>query len=298
MKKILFCMTALLIALSACGNSDSQSKNPDKEKGDKENSDEMNTENLSKDPAKVLIHTTEGDITVLLYGDTPLHRDNFLKLVKENFYDSTLFHRVIDGFMIQAGDLQSKTAKPGQQLGAGDPGYTLPAEINYPNHYHKRGALAAARTGDDINPERRSSGSQFYIVTGEVATPESLQQTEQHMIMAEAQKYFNELAQQNMAKIRQMQSAGDRDGLMALQEQLATQAEQMAEKTAPKMPDSLKQVYTTVGGTPFLDGQYTVFGEVLDGMDVVDKIGKAQTGAGDRPVKDIRILSAEILPAK
>lgn len=282
----------MLACLTACSNSDTKTANSDKEQNKDMNTE---TENLSKDPAKVLIHTSEGDITVLLYGDTPHHRDNFLKLVKENFYDSTLFHRVIDGFMIQAGDPQSKTARPGQHLGAGDPGYTLPAEIDYPRHYHKRGALAAARTGDEVNPERRSSGSQFYIVTGEVATPNALEQVAEHQLMSEARACFNQLAQQNMDQIRQMQSMGDQQGLQRLQEQFIAQAEQMARQTVTPMPDSIKQVYTTVGGTPALDGQYTVFGEVLDGMDVVDKIAKAATDGADRPLTDIRILSAEIL---
>lgn len=255
---------------------------------------------LNENPAdtssvKVAVKTTEGDFEILLYGDTPKHRDNFVKLVKENYYDGTLFHRVINEFMVQAGDPDSKTAKPGQQLGSGDPGYTIPAEFYYPHHFHKRGALSAARTGDQVNPRKESSGSQFYIVTGKKYSAAELSQMSEQMKQQAMYSIFDSLANQNMDQIRQMQQAQDNAGLKALQEKLVAQAEEIAAKGDYSIPADVAKVYETVGGTPFLDGQYTVFGEVLSGMDVVEKIEKTQTDRNDRPTSDIRILSAEVI---
>lgn len=237
------------------------------------------------DSVKVLVKTTEGDFEVLLYGDTPLHRDNFVKLAKEGYYDGTLFHRVINEFMVQAGDPDSKTASPGQQLGSGGPGYQIPAEFVYPKHFHKAGALAAARTGDQMNPERQSSGSQFYVVTGKVYTPAELDQMERQMV----QQQFYSLANQRRAEIARMQQAHDEAGLNALQEELIAQAEELSKFTPEQ-----REVYTTVGGTPFLDAQYTVFGEVISGMDTIKKIEKVETAPGDRPVNDVKILSMTV----
>ena len=185
--------------------------------------------------AKVKISTVLGDITVRLYDETPAHRDNFIKLAKEGFYNGTLFHRVIKDFMIQGGDPESKGAPAGRQLGSGDAGYTLPAEFN-PSLFHKRGALSAARLGDNVNPERRSSGCQFYIVWGKTYSPAQL---------ARYEMFYGPLG---------------------------------AEK---------KEAYTTVGGTPFLDGQYTVFGEVESGLEIVGDIQESATDANDRPLQDI-----------
>lgn len=185
---------------------------------------------------KVAIHTPYGDIVVKLYNETPLHRDNFIKLVKTKMLDSTLFHRVIKGFMIQGGDPQSKRAKAGEVLGGGDLGYTVPAEI-VPGLLHKKGALCAARMGDQVNPERESSASQFYIVQGRVYTPEEI----------------------NLIRTRY--------GMAISPEQEAA--------------------YTTVGGTPHLDGAYTVFGEVVSGLEVIDLISAQETDANDRPLQDI-----------
>lgn len=237
---------------------------------------------------KVEVKTTVGDFTVLLYGDTPIHRDNFLKLVTQNFYDSLLFHRVIDQFMVQGGDPDSKKARPGQMLGNGDPGYTLPAEIKYPKHFHKRGALAAARTGDNVNPERRSSGSQFYVVTGRTFTGDELKNMQLQMA-------FQQLADADMPRIRQMQQAGDRAGLQALQEELVQKAEAKVAAGEGPMTEEQVKVYSTVGGAPHLDGQYTVYGEVISGMDTIEKIEKAKTDSQDRPKEDIRILSMKVV---
>lgn len=194
---------------------------------------------------KVLIETTKGNMTVVLYDDTPLHRDNFIKLAESGYYDSLLFHRVIKNFMIQGGDPQSKNASPTARLGNGGPDYTIPAEIVYPTHFHKKGALAAARTGDNVNPERRSSGSQFYIVQGQVYTDMKLDQFEK-----------------------------------ALGKTFTTKE---------------RDTYATIGGTPHLDNQYTVFGEVVEGLGVVDRIAEVETRPGDRPVDDVRILKMSVV---
>lgn len=241
----------------------------------------------------VELKTTLGDITVELYNDTPLHRDNFLKLVGEGFYDGVLFHRVIDNFMVQTGDPKSKEAAPGEQLGAGDPGYTIEAEIDYPRHYHKYGALAAARTGDAVNPERRSSGSQFYIVTGRKVPESQIQQLEAGLMNQQLQAYFQNLTMQHRDTIQQLQAAGDREGLENLRQQLIKETEENV-KPQP-LPEQVKLDYVEKGGTPHLDGQYTVFGEVLKGMDVVEKIQKVETDPSDRPKEDIRIISAKVI---
>jgi len=193
---------------------------------------------------KVVFKTSMGDITIALYDNTPLHKENFLKLVKDNYYDGVLFHRIIQGFMIQTGDPDSKGAPTGKQLGMGGPDYTIPAEFRKEN-YHKRGAVAAARQGDQVNPTKASSGSQFYIVDGQKFSSDQLQQ-------------------------------------ISYQYKISFTNEQL-------------EVYTTVGGAPFLDMQYTVFGEVVEGMDVVDKIAAQKKDRFDRPFNDIKIISTTIV---
>lgn len=241
--------------------------------------------------AFVEIQTSEGDITVRLFGDTPKHRDNFLKLVKDGYYDNVLFHRVINEFMVQTGDPESKSAPVGKMLGSGGPGYTLDAEIVYPAHFHKRGALAAARQGDQVNPERRSSGSQFYIVTGKAYNDSTLSQMERQLDMMQKQQIFNDLTKQYKDSIMNMRRNRDQAGLQALQEELIAITEKKAAENPASLTPAQREAYTTQGGTPHLDGQYTVFGEVVSGMDVVDKIETAETDGNDRPVQDIRILS-------
>jgi len=242
---------------------------------------------------EVLLRTTEGDILVRLYDDTPQHRDNFLKLTREGYYDGMLFHRVINQFMVQTGDPNSKNPDNTQPLGSGDPSYTLPAEINYPKHFHKYGALAAARTADQVNPERRSSGSQFYIVTGRPYPAQQLKSFEMQANNEAKKLYFNNLVRSNMDKIRSLQAAGDTAALESLRLELIADTE--ANVSDVKMPAEVVEAYTTVGGTPHLDGAYTVFGEVVEGMDVVEKIQKAATDGNDRPLNDIRIISAAIV---
>ena len=245
--------------------------------------------------ALVLLETSEGNIKVRLFGDTPKHRDNFLKLVKEGYYNGVLFHRVINEFMVQTGDPDSKNAPAGKALGAGGPDYTLEAEIVYPKHYHKRGALAAARQGDQVNPERRSSGSQFYIVTGKAYNDSTLKQMERQLQMMQKQQIFNELTKQHKDSIMAMRRNRDQAGLQKLQDELVAITEQKAAENPAALTSEQREVYATQGGTPHLDNQYTVFGEVVEGLDVVDKIEKAETDGRDRPVSDIRIISAKVV---
>ena len=236
--------------------------------------------------SKVKIQTMLGDITVRLYDETPIHRDNFLKLAKEGYYDGTLFHRVIKGFMIQGGDPDSKNAPAGKMLGVGGPDYTLQAEIK-DNLFHKRGALAAARQGDEVNPERRSSGSQFYIVWGDIYNEGQLRQFSKQLRMQKVQDAFNALAAEHKAEIMQMRRDRNRAGLQALQDQLVAEAESKVGKDG--LTEEQLQLYSTLGGTPHLDGQYTVFGEVEDGLDVVEMIQGTATGRADRPLDDIEM---------
>ncbi len=297
MLKTYFAAIALAMGLAACSSSASG------ERTDAEATDSATQTVTDMKPAynpsdtnnvKVEVKTTMGDFTVLLYGDTPRHRDNFVKLVKEGYYDNTLFHRVINEFMVQAGDPDSKTAKPGQALGAGGPDYTIEAEFMYPKHYHKRGALAAARQGDQVNPTKASSGSQFYIVTGKKMSDAEISQMEGALKNSAMQTYFQQLAQQHMADIRAMQTKGDQAGLQKLQGQLIAETEAYIAANPVTMTPEVKETYKKEGGTPFLDTQYTVFGEVISGMDTIDKIEKAETDAQDRPKEDIRILSMKI----
>ena len=205
--------------------------------------------NAQTSTSEVLLETTAGNIRIALFDETPQHRDNFLKLVKEHVYDSLLFHRVIKDFMIQGGDLHSKHAQPGQRLGSGDYNYTVEAEFRLPKIFHRRGMVAMAREGDRVNPERRSSACQFYIVWGRV---------------------YNDAR------------------LMKVQERLDTTAH-------VQLTPEMQEVYKTVGGIPHLDGQYTVFGEVTEGLDVVDRIQQSATDPNDRPLEDIRILRATVI---
>ena len=275
-------MVAFTLMSCSAGNAEGSASAPAKNKNDNK-------------MTKVKLETTLGDIVVELYNETPQHRDNFIKLVKEGYYDGVLFHRVIKDFMIQTGDGNSKNAGPETTLGDGDPGYTIEAEFVYPQYFHKRGALAAARTGDQVNPERRSSGSQFYIVTGKIYSSDELKMMTKRLADVKKQDIFRRLVTENGAKIQALQQAGDSAGLQALQNELIQQTEAEAEGSSFAFTDEQIDAYTTVGGTPHLDGQYTVFGEVISGMDVVDKIQNTTTGRMDRPTVDIKIVKATIL---
>lgn len=277
MNKIVLTICAMLMTFLASAQSGNESKM------DKTN---------SASGTVVDLKTTMGDIKIRLYDDTPLHRDNFIKLVNEGFYDGVLFHRVIKDFMVQTGDPKSRDAAPGDMLGAGDPGYTVDAEIIYPGHYHKYGALAAARTGDDFNPERKSSGSQFYIVTGQKFTPSQMDMMKNRMMQNALQSYFKKLQIQHRDEIQKLYQANDTAGLEALRQKLIRETESNVKPVT--IPENVVADYINVGGAPHLDGQYTVFGEVVSGMDVVEKIQNAETGPADRPKNDIRIISAKV----
>lgn len=246
--------------------------------------------------SKVQIKTSLGDITVRLYDETPLHRDNFIKLAKEGYYNGTLFHRVIKNFMIQGGDPDSKGAAAGVQLGTGGPGYTVPAEFVYPQYFHKKGALAAARQSDQVNPEKKSSGSQFYIVTGEVYSAGKLTQLEKQLEQRMLQSIFDSLVVENRDKILQLRRNRDQAGIAAIQEQLQKDTFAKAKEMGkPKFTDAQREAYTTIGGTPFLDNDYTVFGEVEEGMDVIDAIQNVATGVGDRPSTDVVMIEVNVI---
>ena len=242
------------------------------------------------------IETSMGDIKVKLYNETPKHRDNFIKLAKDGTYNATFFHLIINDFMLQAADPESKSARNGKMLGSGDVGYTVPAEFVYPKYFHKKGALSAARQGDEVNPKKESSGCQFYIVTGKVFNDSTLLNMEQQKNQNKVTEAFNALAQKHMKEIYKMRKANDQDGLYALQDTLFIQAEAEAAKQPDFhfTPEQIK-AYTTVGGTPHLDGEYTVFGEVVEGMDIVDKIQQVKTDRSDRPEEDVKIINVSVI---
>ncbi len=249
----------------------------------------MNTMNSQEKEPMVLIETEFGNIKVKLYNETPLHRDNFLKLVKEGFYKDLLFHRVIKDFMIQGGDPSSRNQSDSTKLGTGDLDYKIPAEIVFPQYFHKKGALAAARTRNDVNPEKESSATQFYIVTGKKYSDKDMTKMETEKIERATQKVYNQLQADNKAKIKEFYSSGDLDGLAAFRQGLYAKAKEDSASENPVFTPEQRAAYSQMGGAPHLDGEYTVFGEVVDGWDVMDKIQKEKTAANDRPEKNIKM---------
>lgn len=241
----------------------------------------------------VTIKTEYGDMVAILYDETPLHKANFIKLVKEHYFDSLLFHRVIQGFMIQGGDSASRHAAPGQPLGIGGKKYTIPAEFN-PKFFHEKGALSAARTGDNVNPTKASSGSQFYIVQGTVFTQTDMEslQTDMNKLMTGLRKMFEDPQYKPLLdSLNQLYFSGD---MAAYQKRLIELVPRVEKATGTKVsrfitPDKMN-AYTKVGGAPHLDGEYTVFGKVVKGLEVIDKIAAVERDAADRPVKDVRMF--------
>lgn len=237
----------------------------------------------------IVISTEMGDIRLRLYDETPQHRDNIIRLVRENFYDSLLFHRVIQNFMIQGGDPESRRAEPGARLGSGGPGYTVPAEIRE-GLYHKKGALAAARMGDQVNPEKNSSGSQFYIVQGKVWRPGELDTMEIQRNSGLQQAIFRKHFDAAQAELNQFRQNNDSIGFSIRVAGLREEADSIFQ-ASPKftLTPEQRELYTTIGGYPSLDGGYTVFGEVIEGLEVIDRIAAVQTDPANRPLKDVRM---------
>ena len=249
----------------------------------------------------VKIKTNHGEMVAILYDETPKHKQNFIKLAQEHYLDSTLFHRVIEGFMIQGGDPDSKRAKAGQNLGGGGPGYTIEAEFN-PKFFHKKGALAAARLGDDQNPTKASSGSQFYIVQGKVIPKDEIEslKLDQAKLNYAMRQFLSKPENKSVGdSLRQLYMAGN---LEAFNKKVFALAPTVEKATGIKVMNDLSptkiNAYTTIGGTPFLDNGYTVFGEVIKGFEVIDKIAAAKT-VGERPTDDVRMfVTVEELPRK
>jgi len=241
----------------------------------------------------VLIKTKFGDMKVKLYNETPLHRDNFLKLTRESFYNDLLFHRVIKDFMIQGGDPESKGASGRKQLGGGDIGYQIPAEINS-KYFHKKGALAAARTGDNINPERKSSGCQFYIVQGKVYNEPTINKLEEKQKIQVIQAEVNKITKTRQKEIQRLQKEEKRDSVEIIKNEIMKQAENQTDASKYSFSSEKRSAYKTIGGTPHLDGAYTVFGEVVEGLNIIDSIANVKTAPGDRPFEDLKFQIVEI----
>lgn len=238
----------------------------------------------------LLIQTSYGNIKVKLYNETPIHRDNFIKLAEEGFYKGLTFHRVIEDFMIQGGDPKTRsiaetdTIPEDKEMGA-----TIPAEIKFPMYFHKRGALAAARWGEAENPERASDASQFYIVTGELRSDNKLSEIEKQRFERMKQRIYAELQSANMDTIKALYKEGNRTAITDLRTKWQDEAEKEAKVREPEIlyTEEQREFYKTRGGTPHLDNEYTVFGEVIEGMDVVDKIQSVRTNEKDKPLKNV-----------
>jgi peptidylprolyl isomerase len=240
----------------------------------------------------VALETTAGTIRLKLYDDTPGHRDNFLQNVKQGLYDGVTFHRIIRNFMIQTGDPFTRPSKVADTTKK-DP--TIPAEIVYPRHYHKRGSIGAAREGDDENPRKESNKFQFYIVTGKHYSDAGLSELEGIAYQNKVEKIYNENTKNYTARLDAMRRQRDRDGVSDLLDSILTeaQAEVAANPPAPFTSEQ-KRIYKSRGGSPWLDGEYTVFGEVIEGMKIVEDIERVKTGSGDKPLREIRIIKATI----
>jgi len=245
----------------------------------------------NKNDTVVTIKTNYGDMVAILFDETPKHKENFIKLAKEGFYNDLLFHRVIQGFMIQGGDPESKNAVVGQSLGMGGPGYTIPSEIN-PKFFHEKGALSAARLPDNMNPNKESSGSQFYVVQGTIISQNDTEtlRIDQYKLNDAFQKFLRDPNQQPLIdSLNQIYMTGD---MQAYQRKIFSLVPRLEKMTGIKIykdvsPEKLK-AYTTTGGAPHLDGEYTVFGKVISGLETIDKIAAAPTN-NERPIEDIRM---------
>ena len=238
----------------------------------------------------ITIKTKHGDMVAILYDETPKHKANFIKLAKEHYFDSLLFHRIIEGFMIQGGDPDSKNATPGQNLGTGGPTYTIDAEFN-PKFFHEKGAFSAARMSDAQNPTKASSGSQFYIVQGKKWTEDELKFDQMKFNMAMQQYFQNPVNKPAYDSLFATYQSGNVPRYDSLLKKLRPRVEkETGIKTEKDVSPEVVKVYSTVGGAPHLDGQYTVFGKVIKGLEVIDKIAAQPKDDSDRPVEDIRMM--------
>ena len=239
-------------------------------------------------PRIVEMHTDYGDMKIRLYDQTPVHRDNFIKLTEKGYFNGTLFHRVIDGFMIQGGDPDSKGAAAGVRLGEGGPGYQLPSEFRS-DLFHKKGVIAAAREGDAVNPEKKSAGSQFYIAQGKIYRPGELDSL---VIKVNGKRRSGLLSiyhKKYRRKLATLQQKGDMVQVSEVVDNIQHSVDSLMKKEKLVLSPAQIKAYTTVGGIPHLDGNYTVFGEVIEGMDVIDKIAKAEIDGFSRPLKNIEM---------
>lgn len=245
-------------------------------------------------PVFVVLETDMGNMKLKLYENTPKHRENFLKLVKDKHYDGLLFHRVIKDFMVQGGSSDSRGAEKGKLVGGGDVGYMIDAEI-FPENIHKKGALCAARQGDQMNPEKKSSGEQFYIVEGKTMTDEEMNVMEKQRLGGAQNQLGAKLFKPKQELYKQFAASGDKvkaDSLInSIQQEID---KEFKDYTKHLLPANVREIYRTVGGTPFLDNEYTVFGEVVEGLDVLDKIAGVKTDGNDRPEEDVVIRRAYI----
>lgn len=237
-----------------------------------------------------VVETNMGTMKIRLYENTPKHSENFLKLVKEKHYDNLLFHRVIENFMIQGGASDSRGAKPEQMVGVSNPGYMLEPEFRQ-EYFHRKGVLAAAREGDEVNPEKKSSGEQFYIVQGKVYTDEELNAIQNHRLIKAKNELGVKLFTPRQEEYKRYFQAGEKAKADSLIRGISTEIEkQFTGYDKHVFPANIREIYKTIGGTPFLDGEYTVFGEVIEGLEVIDKIAAVKTNPENRPVEDVVIL--------
>ena len=257
----------------------------------------LSCESMKKKPAEFIIETTYGDIYLKLYENTPKHKTNFMRLVNSDYYNDLIFHRVIDNFMIQSGDPDSKNAKKGTILGSGGPDYTIKAEIRE-EYFHKKGVIAAARKGNEINPEKRSSGSQFYIVLGKIFSVQQLDNLENRINHGRKNQVIGDYISQRPElkhKIEKLQKAEEFTALDSVLHEITIKIRNDSIGLEEySIPDNRRKIYTTIGGTPALDGEYTVFGELTKGLEIVEKISKLPTDKNDRPLKDVIINIKQI----
>lgn len=241
-----------------------------------------------------VVETNMGTMKIKLYENTPMHSENFLKLAKEKHYDNLLFHRVIKDFMIQGGSSDSRGAKAEQMVGVSNPGYTIDAEFR-PEYFHKKGVIAAAREGDQVNPEKKSSGEQFYIVQGKTYTDQELNSMQNQKLVAAKNELGTKLFKPRQEDYLRYIESGQRGKADSLVRGIDAEIEkQFVDYKEHLIPANVREIYKTIGGTPFLDGEYTVFGEVIEGLDVIDKIAAVKTNPGDRPVEDVVILKVTL----